>query len=174
MQHLARRILLLLVLLLNTSLIFLAKTTGELAALRKNYNNNLVRTLNEYDKAVHHSPLAKLPTYIRARFKESLVFRTNIGVVSVRYLDIEQRLTEDEFAQVMSMFGIDTKHGFWGFSRDAAVVKILGESTGVSNREAPSGGDPTGEGSDHKNYICSKTFKHTCEPQVGSVCLSGC
>jgi hypothetical protein len=139
----------------------LAKTSNELISLRKNGDANLVRTVAEFDELVKSSPLSKLPESVILDFRNGLVERAGVGIVSLKFDLIEKSLSYDDFSTVMGMFGLDIKQGYWGFSKDPEI------SSELVDEEV----DGT-EFADHKGYYCQTA--HNCKYDNRQICLSGC
>ena len=152
----------------------LAKTNAELAKLHADKNANLVRTPAQFDAilAAGQTPLARLPKAVQQEFRSHLVFREGIGVVGLNFACIESELSYDEFAQVLALFGLDVKQGYWGFSKNPKIMQQL--AAGGSGNEASIIDEPVVEepGTDYKGYHCNG--KHTCLKYSPDICLSGC
>ena len=146
----------------------LAKTSNELIALRKDPKANILRSLIDYDAVVARSPLVKLSKQDREQFRKQLVVRDSVGIVSINYLIIQKQLNKDEFAQVMSMFGLDVKYGYWGFSTDAKIMQQLSGIDVTTN----SSNDELQPPADHTYYKC--VSPHNCKKDIEYICLTGC
>jgi hypothetical protein len=168
----------------------LAKTSNELAALQRNSSTNLIRTMNQFDAvaALKNTPLEKLSSTELAELRSSLVCRDGIGVVSLKYGTLEKNLSYDDFATVLSWFGMDVKQGYWGFSKDPAIIAQLAlpkitlpKNGGYESLDGDDGTgpdtiyiDPFAPPADHIGYYCSLTLSHTCKKNSDFICLSGC
>jgi hypothetical protein len=157
----------------------LAKTSNELLALKNDPNANIIKTLAQFDANIAHSPLAKVPKDSLQSFRKSLVVRDGFGIVSLNYSALEQSLSYDDFAVVLSMFGIDAKQGYWGFSKDPKIIqKLNGDSNKRSAMLDEGGddgdvGDDGGDGlTDHTGYWCK--FPRDCQKLRGYICMTGC
>src|SRR5688572_30645277 len=86
-----------------------AKTSNELIALRKDPKANLIRTVKGFEAiaATRTTPLSKLSTDELAMFKEKIVVREGVGVVGLYLGVLREKLSYDEFATVMTLFGLD-------------------------------------------------------------------
>ncbi len=151
-----------------------AKTSSELLALRKSSTANIIRTLADYKAIELKSPLAKLSTEQRLAFQNAINFEPQVSVVSLKYGDIQQALNEDDFATVLVMFGLDVKHGFWGFSKDSNIREILQVGDNTTNREAPPSDPnmPEPECNDYINAFC--VGNNSCMYFPNYICMSGC
>jgi hypothetical protein len=145
-----------------------AKTNNELRLLRQDPKANLIRTPADFDAllAAGHSPLAKLSTSVQQAFRNDIAFRPGLGVVGLKYDSIQPLLSEDEFAEVLASFGLDIKHGYWGFSTDPKIIKQLSGSTATTN----SLDEQLME--DHQGYACES--KGNCKQWSTAICLDGC
>lgn len=146
-----------------------AKTSAELMALRTDGTANLIRTIGDFDAAVasQATPLSKLSATELAEFKNSLVVRDSIGVVSMHYGVLEQALSYDDFAVAMTLFGLDIKQGYWGLSNDPAIQAKLGLPSLKVNSE-----NAVAVVKDYIGYYCS--LKKTCTQAKDYICMSGC
>ena len=145
-----------------------AKTSNELIVLRNDPNANIIRTLKDFDAAaaLNNNPLSKLSQKDLADFRATIVCRNGVGVVGLKYDLLEKVLSFDDFAIVLSMFGIDAKEGYWGFSKDPVIIaKLALTNTGTSGDSFVA---------DHKEYYCSVLEPHNCKYLKGAICLSGC
>jgi len=145
-----------------------AKTSSELVKLRAEKSNNVIRTLADFDKIItgKQSPLSKLPSEVVADFRSQIVVRDNVGVVGLDYGSIKKALSEDEFAEVMALFGLDTKNGFWGFSTNKEVLEKL------KINSLRDGSIKTTAFEDYMEYRCESP--HTCTSANQKICLTGC
>jgi hypothetical protein len=139
----------------------LAKTGAELEAIRADERANVIRTLEDFDKVIElkRTPLAYLPGDVIKDFRDNLIVRENLGIVGIKFRIIKAQLSQDEFAEVMALFGLDAKQGFWGFSKDPSVLakmKIRGGRTMT----------------DYEKYKC--VSRATCESSSAHICLTGC
>ena len=148
----------------------LAKTGNELLKLQEDPKTNLLRTPQDY-KALLESggtPLSKLSKEVQEAFGTGIVYRPGIGVAGVDFSSIKALLTYDEFAQVLATFGMDVKQGYFGLSRDPAIIAQL----------AMGGGTQTGNFqddqlmTDYEGYKCSGP--HTCTAMADVICMSSC
>jgi hypothetical protein len=139
-----------------------AKTSNELVAIRNNPHANVVKTISQFDNilALNETPLNTLPKEVIDEFRSQLVVRQGVGIVGLRYGTIKKLLSDDDFATVMAMFGIDTKNGFWGFSKNEGVLKSVRGKRLKAFFE------------DYNEYRCSAP--HTCSKSSDDICLSGC
>lgn len=147
-----------------------AKTNNELELLRANRENNVIRTLADFDALVSskQSPLSKLPSEVISDFRNNLVVREDVGIVGLKYATIHSLLSEDEFAGVMAWFGLDTKNGFWGFSKNKDVIRKMNPARTMQISKDGEGLERT----DYKEYKC--VSPHNCEINNRFICLSGC
>jgi hypothetical protein len=107
-------------------------------------------------------------------FRNNIVVRKGVGVVGFKFGRVRKLLSEDDFAKVLSMFGIDAKKGYWGFSNDLEILAKLGSVRNhFSSISSSSNGDDE-QFEDHKGYYCSVTDPHTCKVNPDCICLSGC
>ena len=109
----------------------------------------MIRSKKELEKiaAMYNSPLSKLSTKDLAEFESKLVERQGVGIVSLRYDKVQKLLSEKDFYQLMTMFGLDLKNGYWGLSTNPNVIKqIRGSSQMTALFE--------GGGTDYKGYYC--------------------
>lgn len=147
-----------------------AKTTNELITLRNNSKANIIRTLKDFNDvlALKNTPLSKLSTKILEDFKSHIVFRDGVGVVGFKFGTLRQALSYDDFAMTLSIFGLDVKQGYWGFSKDPVIVSKLSltKTDGYVGSFLPV--------ADHPGYLCSLTLSHTCAKAEDHICLSGC
>ncbi len=148
----------------------LAKTGAELITLRSNVSANLVKTKADLDRilADYNTPLNKLSDVALENFKNEMVFRDDVGVVGFNYSILAEQLNENEFAEVLALFGLDAKKGFWGFSKDKEIVQKLSASGDPNDNEDNGPEEPT----DYKGYKC--TSPHNCEEMSRYICLTGC
>lgn len=147
-----------------------AKTNNELALIRADKKNNVIRTLSDFDALVasKQSPLSKLPLEVIGDFRNHLTVRENVGIVGIKYASIYGLLSDDEFAEVMASFGLDVKDGFWGFSKNKDVInKMNPEATSVRDESLQSAFVE-----DYKGYECSSP--HNCHVNDSYICLTGC
>jgi len=139
-----------------------AKTGTELVAIRNNPHANVVRTLSQFDNivALKETPLNSLPKEVVDEFRSQIVVREGVGIVGLKYGTIKKLLSDDDFASVMAAFGVDTKNGFWGFSKNESVLKsVRGKRLKVFFE-------------DYKGYMCSSA--HNCSLNADYICLTGC
>jgi len=139
-----------------------AKTSNELIAIRSNPHANVVRTLSQFDNilTLNETPLNSLPKVVVDEFRSQIAVREGVGIVGLKYGTIKRLLSDDDFATVMAMFGVDTKNGFWGFSKNENVLKsVRGKRLKVFFE-------------DYKEYQC--VSPHNCSTQANYICLTGC
>jgi len=139
-----------------------AKTSNELAAIRNNPHANVVRTLSQFDNilALNETPLNTLPKEVVDEFRRQIAVREGVGIVGLNYGTIKKLLSDDDFASVMAVFGIDTKNGFWGFSKNERILKsVRGKHLKVFFE-------------DYKGYKC--VSQHNCALNSDFICLDGC
>ena len=131
-----------------------AKTNAELKVLTENPANNLVRSVEQYDELMANrlTPLSNLPQNVQEDFRNGLVFSNN-GIASIRYGVVKKMLTETQYHEVMSVFGIDSKDGFWG-----------GASTNARST--------TDAAEDYKGYWCES--RKSCKKDENSICTTNC
>jgi len=146
-----------------------AKTSNELVALRANKSANLIRTKSDFENVIknQNTPLAKMSPEALERFKQDIVFREKVGIVGFNYQVLKSSLSEDDFNEVMALFGLDTKLGFWGFSVDKEVTKKMSIDR---NLRANSSQSLLFE--DYGGYQCISP--HNCSKMSNYICLTGC
>nr|WP_294943425.1 hypothetical protein [uncultured Mucilaginibacter sp.] len=149
-----------------------AKTSAELMALRANKDANIIRTVQEFDNTVslQNTPLAKLSSTQLATFRNSLVVRDGLGVVSLHYGVLKEALTYDDFAVVLGLFGLDVKQGYWGLSNDPAIQAKLSPPTQQTSSVSET--NAVAVGKDYEGYYCS--LQKTCTKAKDYICMSGC
>jgi len=149
-----------------------AKTSTELMALRANKSANIIRTVLEFDNilSLHNTPLDKLSNEQLTDFRNSLVVREGVGVVSLHYGVLKEALSYDDFAVVLSLFGLDVKQGFWGLSNDPAIqAKLSPQGPKISSNDSV---EASAIGKDYEGYLCS--LQKTCTKSKDYICMSGC
>lgn len=152
-----------------------AKTSNELTQLRLESKSNVIRNSKDLDNilALKNTPLSKLSTQQLNEFKSEIVYRDGLGVVGFKYEILQSNLSEEDFNTVMNYFGIDSKNGFWGFSKNKDIVAKLSlraSSNGDDDNDNDTSNPETG--TDYKEYKCVSA--HNCEMNDKYICLSGC
>lgn len=129
-----------------------AKTNGELDALRKQ-KNNMIRSKADLDKilADRTSALSSLDPVLLKDFVNGLVFRDGVGVVGIAYNTLKRNIPVDQYNQIMKLFGIDTKAGFWGGASNNPNLKTA---------------------EDYQDFFCQSPG--TCYRDTCCICLTGC
>lgn len=153
-----------------------AKTPNELLALKADKSANIIRTVSDFDAVVAagNTPLSSLSSTDLKSFRESIMTRSG-GVVSLKYGMLMDKLTESEFNTVMSYFGVDLPHGYWGYSKDPEIVQALASQPNMKVNDIDQPGyDPGTSFADHKGYYCSTQYPHSCFSCSDCICLSGC
>lgn len=147
----------------------LAKTGAELITLRSNLSANLVKTKVDLDRilADYNTPLNKLSDGTLEDFKKEIVFRDDVGVVGFNYRVLAEQLNENEFAEVLALFGLDAKKGFWGFSKDKEIIQKLSGDPNDNEDNGPE--EPTDP---RIGWKCEGP--HQCVQSAYSICLDGC
>jgi len=145
-----------------------AKTSGELLALRKDVKANLIRTVEEFEAivAARNTPLARLSKEQIGSFRSSITFRKGVGVVSFNYGEIRSQLSYEEFAEVMKIFGLDIKQGYWGLSNDPTITKKM-RATKLQSTVLEAGAPR-----DYIDYWCK--YPQTCQKRKDWICMAGC
>ncbi|EFK58071.1 hypothetical protein ACFU8T_16330 [Sphingobacterium spiritivorum] len=146
-----------------------AKTSNELIALRENKNANVIRTGLDLESVIssQSTALSKLSNEQLEKFMKGIVFKENVGVVGFNYQILNNSLAADDFAEVMALFGLDVKHGFWGFSSDKNIAEKLS-----INEEIRGGSARSLMFEDYKGYRCESP--HNCRMNSDYICLTGC
>jgi hypothetical protein len=161
----------------------LAKTNSELKQVQNDPNSNIIRSLSQFDKiaAEYNTPLSKLSLTQLQQFRTDLTVRESIAVVGINTEAIAKYLSYDDFAEVLTMFGLDVKQGFWGLSHDPLIIQKLAlptlKTNGVGGGDGDDDGDGTGisGGTDKLNYRCASTPQgYVCQSAYGFICLAGC
>lgn len=146
-----------------------ALTNREYDLLASNKKANIIRNLHQFDQIVEKqlTPLRKVSPENLAAFRADLVFRKN-RLVGLGYNSLKNSLTEEEFHEVLAIFGIDTKNGFW----EIRLPKTI-ENSNVLGQSSESGVHmPETEYTDYKEYECLETG--TCLKAKDHICLTGC
>lgn len=145
----------------------LAKTGNELAKLSGNSAVNIIRSKSDFDDffKLYETPLLKLSQEELNDFRNNITDRKREGIVGFKFGDLKKKLSYDEFAEVMAMFGIDVKDGYWGFSKNPKIIEKLNSSKKIR-------GTTTQAFSDHENYKCESP--HNCYATPDYICLSNC
>ncbi|MDO6432308.1 hypothetical protein Q4E93_17025 [Flavitalea sp. BT771] len=149
----------------------LAKTSNELKTLRNDHKANILRTVKDFDAVVasKSTPLAKLSQAQIRDFRSSLVERAEVGIVSLKFAGIQEALSYDDFAEVMGIFGVDVKEGYWGFSHDPKIIAQLSGGAEVTKDVKLRGAKLF---TDYEHYYCAAL--HSCLSRSDAICLTGC
>lgn len=149
----------------------LAKTSNELRAIQNDPKANIIRTKSDFDAVVqsNSTPLSKLSDDQIKDFRDHLVERDGLGIISMKFGVIQAALSADDFAEVMGMFGVDTKEGFWGFSQDPKIIEQLNDGV-ITTKDGKVRGAKTF--TDYDGYYCSGPS--SCSKDEDSICLTGC
>lgn len=137
-----------------------ALTNNEYDLLARNPKVNMIRSFEQFDQVVKEelTPLRKVSPEKISEFRETLVFREN-RLVGLGYGPIKNSVSNKELNQVLAIFGIDTKDGFWGLRSSASVQNM--QVAGIESDYI-----------DYKEYQCIS--KGTCYENSDHICLSGC
>lgn len=125
-----------------------AKTYSEYLKVLGDPNNNVVRNKKELEKIMtdKSTPMSKLSQKNQALLLENAKFST-YGLSTIKYTTLKNNLTESEYVDVMLIFGIDVKYGYWG-------------NAGLSSTARTT--------EDYWDYICTE---HTCRKESGYLCV---
>ncbi|MDO6432307.1 hypothetical protein Q4E93_17020 [Flavitalea sp. BT771] len=148
----------------------LAKTISELKALRKNSAANIIRTIRDFDAEVvsKNTPFKKIPREDFDDFRNGISERAGKGIVSLKFDRIQRRLSADDFAEAMAMFGLDIKNGYWGFSKEPRIIQQLSGDMTITKDGKLRGPNFFNA---YENYYCDPNL-HACVAKAGYICLS--